>query len=125
MPEIQITPADIAKIAQVMADLSTAFQSVGQECSTIGTDVGNAANDASGAAKAIEKGASEVFDVLGKAFTLFDKLCGKSSTMLTDYVNNLTKLDSDIATTVNKIKQYSGDVGQAATNISNILSSGH
>ena len=121
MADIQITPADIGKLAQVMSDLSTAFQSVGQECGTIGTDVGNAANDASGAAKAIEKGASEVFDVLGKAFNLLDQVCGKSSTILTDYVENLTKLDNAIATTVSKIGQYSHDVGQAATEISSIL----
>lgn len=124
MPEIQITPADVTKMAQVMSDLSTAFQSVGQECATIGADVGTAANDASGAAKAIEKGASEVFDVLGKAFDVLDKICGKSSTILDDYVKNLTKLDNDIATTVSKIKQYSSEVGDAATNITNILGSG-
>lgn len=121
MAEIQITPSDVAQMAQVMADLSTAFQSVGQECGTIGTDVGNAANDASGAAKAIEKGASEVFDVLGKAFNVLNGICSKSSTLLTDYVNNLTKLDNDIATTISKIHQYSDDAGQAATRISGIL----
>lgn len=124
MPEIQITPADVTKMAQVMSDLSTAFQSVGQECATIGADVGTAANDASGAAKAIEKGASEVFDVLGKAFNVLNQICGKSSTILDDYVKNLTKLDNDIATTVSKIKQYSADVGDAASNISSVLGSG-
>jgi hypothetical protein len=121
MTEIEITPADVMKMAQVLSDLSTAFQGVGQTCGNIGTDVGNAANDASGAAAAIEKGASEVFSVLGKAFTLFDEICGKSGSILTDYVNNLTKLDNGIATTIGKIGQYTDEAGAAATKISSLL----
>lgn len=119
--DIEITPSDVMKMAQVMSDLASAFQSVGQECGTISTDVGNAADDASGAAQSIEKGASEVFKVLGQAFNVFNEICSKSSTILTDYVNHLTQLDNDIATTIGKIGKYTDDAGQAATKITDIL----
>jgi hypothetical protein len=124
MADVQITPADVMQMGQVMVDLGAAFASVGQECTTISNDVGLAAADASGAAKAIEKGAFEVFKVLGDAFHVLYQICGKSGELLEQYVKHLTELDNGISETIGKINQYSDEAGQAAGAISGILSAG-